>query len=316
MGNASNEGYLYRGRGYIQLTGKAEYAQMSKHIGIDLVKNPDAANDPEVAAKIAVAYIKSRVGDGKLDDINAVTAAVAPADLSTQKTRRAAMAKNYLKPGAGGPPGFVPHTGADTGASTVADSGSFKPNTGASPGTGPGGGAPVGFTPNSGASPGRGNGQTSGGFTPSIGVPAVASVPSTPPPSLTSPMPMMPINGSDDVKVQRLNSTRVIQQTLADVTSRRAQDRVSDNSAQMIDIMSKQLAAQSSMDNSLKSVDTKLSSLLTLTGKQLDALGKVGGGGSSNTPGLARSNGVDKPLQKAPNLPVDVSRPTPSKLVG
>ena len=61
MGNkAAGEGYKYRGRGYIQLTGKNNYADMSKKLGIDLVNNPDLANDPTIAYKIAIEYIKDK----------------------------------------------------------------------------------------------------------------------------------------------------------------------------------------------------------------------------------------------------------------
>ena len=44
MGNgpeSSGEGYKFRGRGYIQLTGKANYANFAKFIGEDTVTNPD-----------------------------------------------------------------------------------------------------------------------------------------------------------------------------------------------------------------------------------------------------------------------------------
>ena len=44
MGNgdeASGEGYKFRGRGYIQLTGKDNYKQFSDFIGEDCVANPD-----------------------------------------------------------------------------------------------------------------------------------------------------------------------------------------------------------------------------------------------------------------------------------
>ena len=44
MGNgdeASKEGYKFRGRGYIQLTGKANYTNFTKFIGEDCVANPD-----------------------------------------------------------------------------------------------------------------------------------------------------------------------------------------------------------------------------------------------------------------------------------
>lgn len=44
MGNgdeSTKEGFLFRGRGYIQLTGKSNYAAFGKAIGEDTVKNPD-----------------------------------------------------------------------------------------------------------------------------------------------------------------------------------------------------------------------------------------------------------------------------------
>jgi putative chitinase len=44
MGNgdeSTGEGYKFRGRGYIQLTGKANYAKFAQFIGEDTVANPD-----------------------------------------------------------------------------------------------------------------------------------------------------------------------------------------------------------------------------------------------------------------------------------
>jgi putative chitinase len=44
MGNgaeSSGEGYKFRGRGYIQLTGKSNYSNFAKFIGEDTVANPD-----------------------------------------------------------------------------------------------------------------------------------------------------------------------------------------------------------------------------------------------------------------------------------
>lgn len=44
MGNGdetTGEGYKFRGRGYIQLTGKSNYAKFGKFIGEDLISNPD-----------------------------------------------------------------------------------------------------------------------------------------------------------------------------------------------------------------------------------------------------------------------------------
>jgi putative chitinase len=49
MGNgdeASGDGYLFRGRGPIQLTGRANYAAAGKAIGLDLTQDPGAVLTP------------------------------------------------------------------------------------------------------------------------------------------------------------------------------------------------------------------------------------------------------------------------------
>lgn len=65
MGNTEpGDGWKYRGRGYIQLTGKDNYRKIGDYLGIDLVNNPDLVNSsPEMAAKTAVAYWMTR-GNG------------------------------------------------------------------------------------------------------------------------------------------------------------------------------------------------------------------------------------------------------------
>jgi predicted chitinase len=61
MGNKQEgDGFKYRGRGFIQLTGRDNYAKAGKDIGIDLLGNPDLASQPETAAKIALWYWKQR----------------------------------------------------------------------------------------------------------------------------------------------------------------------------------------------------------------------------------------------------------------
>jgi predicted chitinase len=59
--NQPGDGYKYRGRGYIQLTGRANYKQYGKILGVDLENNPDLAKDPNIAARIALEYWKKRV---------------------------------------------------------------------------------------------------------------------------------------------------------------------------------------------------------------------------------------------------------------
>jgi putative chitinase len=51
------DGWKYRGRGFIQITGKRNYKFYGKKIGVDLIANPDAALDPKNAAKIAAVYV-------------------------------------------------------------------------------------------------------------------------------------------------------------------------------------------------------------------------------------------------------------------
>jgi predicted chitinase len=63
MGNKNDgDGYKYRGRGFIQITGKNNYDTFGKLIGENLVENPDKANDPYVAAKIAAAFVIKGLG--------------------------------------------------------------------------------------------------------------------------------------------------------------------------------------------------------------------------------------------------------------
>jgi putative chitinase len=63
LGNAPDEGYKYRGRGLLQLTGKANYKKYGDMIGVDLVSNPDLANDPKIAADLAAVYVTDRVAN-------------------------------------------------------------------------------------------------------------------------------------------------------------------------------------------------------------------------------------------------------------
>jgi len=73
-GNASNEGYKYRGRGYNQLTFKGNYDTYGKLINENLVSNPDKVNDPKIAAKVLMAFNKKGIDSlnskGKLQAYN------------------------------------------------------------------------------------------------------------------------------------------------------------------------------------------------------------------------------------------------------
>lgn len=57
MGNVNpGDGYRFRGRGYIQLTGRETYREVGRVAGLDLETNPDLAAKPENAIRIACAY--------------------------------------------------------------------------------------------------------------------------------------------------------------------------------------------------------------------------------------------------------------------
>jgi len=63
IGNSQpGDGERYRGRGFIQLTGKDNYLQHGKAIGLadDLINNPDLANDPVIAARLLCSFIKAK----------------------------------------------------------------------------------------------------------------------------------------------------------------------------------------------------------------------------------------------------------------
>jgi putative chitinase len=62
LGNVKpGDGVKYKGRGFIQITGRANYTQAAKDLGIDLVNHPELAEKPDVAAKVSLWYWKTRV---------------------------------------------------------------------------------------------------------------------------------------------------------------------------------------------------------------------------------------------------------------
>lgn len=61
MGNgdeSTGDGYTYRGRGFIQLTGKANYLKAGRAFNQDFVNYPDAMRTPDLAADVAIWYFQ------------------------------------------------------------------------------------------------------------------------------------------------------------------------------------------------------------------------------------------------------------------
>lgn len=82
LGNTQpGDGPRYKGRGFVQLTGRANYAKFGAILGIDLIGHPELAMDPFNAARIAAIGMKNGsytglslsdfLGNGKSDFVHA-----------------------------------------------------------------------------------------------------------------------------------------------------------------------------------------------------------------------------------------------------
>lgn len=71
----TNDGYNYRGRGLIHLTGRENYKKYGDKLNIDLINNPDLAKEKDNAVLIALLFwIENKCSiPAKLGDIMAVT---------------------------------------------------------------------------------------------------------------------------------------------------------------------------------------------------------------------------------------------------
>jgi hypothetical protein len=100
MGNEQpGDGWKYRGRGFIQLTGKENYTRASKALGVDLVDDPDAvAEDPTMAAASALYFWKANKNisqKAKAGDVAGVRKIVNGGTIGLEDTQK--LAAQYSK---------------------------------------------------------------------------------------------------------------------------------------------------------------------------------------------------------------------------
>jgi hypothetical protein len=102
LGNTiAGDGYLYRGRGYVQLTGRANYQKMSAALALgasdDLIAYPDHALHPDIAYRIMSYGMRNGTFTGKKlnDYINASTCDYTNARRIINGTDRASLIKGY-----------------------------------------------------------------------------------------------------------------------------------------------------------------------------------------------------------------------------
>jgi len=61
LGNqGTGDGAKFKGRGFIQLTGRYNYRNYGRALGVDLETEPDLANDPLIAARLLALFLKDR----------------------------------------------------------------------------------------------------------------------------------------------------------------------------------------------------------------------------------------------------------------
>jgi predicted chitinase len=92
------DGMKYRGRGFIGITFKTNYEKYGKLLGIDLVGNPDLANDPKIAARIGVMMMLDGMKNNKQyqnsDMYTKVARSIGNPNEVTEQRKKDAYARN------------------------------------------------------------------------------------------------------------------------------------------------------------------------------------------------------------------------------
>jgi predicted chitinase len=98
LGNTQpGDGWRYRGRGHIQLTGRWNYRAAGRALGLPLEQNPDLVNRPDIGAKVTLWFWQTRVQKAVKDfnDVQATTRPINP-KLNGLQDRQAKF-QHYMK---------------------------------------------------------------------------------------------------------------------------------------------------------------------------------------------------------------------------
>jgi hypothetical protein len=61
LGNTqAGDGAKFYGRGYIQITGRSNYTEYGRQIGVDLIATPDLALDPAIGAEVLALFFRAK----------------------------------------------------------------------------------------------------------------------------------------------------------------------------------------------------------------------------------------------------------------
>jgi predicted chitinase len=131
LGNTeAGDGAKFKGRGFTQLTGRANYTAAAQGTGLDLVNHPELAADPANAAKIATWYWQSKKGladAGKSGDVLAATKKINGGTIGLDDRKE--KYEKYLAQAS--KPGFAPDAKAVGGATALASTAPASPATAA-----------------------------------------------------------------------------------------------------------------------------------------------------------------------------------------
>jgi len=74
MGNTSpGDGWRFRGRGLLMVTGRSNYASTGSSIGVDLVAEPDRLAEPDIALRASLAWWAKNIKADDIGDVVAIT---------------------------------------------------------------------------------------------------------------------------------------------------------------------------------------------------------------------------------------------------